>query len=96
MFHGSIPALVTPMRSDGTIDLPAWDALLDFHAREGSDGVVVGGTTGESPVLDRSELEELIRRAKPRLAGRMPVTDARHREFQSSSHDRVTLASPAR
>jgi len=73
MFKGSIPALVTPMRSDGTIDLPAWDALLDFHAREGSDGVVVGGTTGESPVLDRSELEELIRRAKARLAGRMPV-----------------------
>ena len=73
MFKGSIPALVTPMCSDGSIDFPAWDALLDFHAREGSDGVVVGGTTGESPVLDRSELEELIRRAKARLAGRMPV-----------------------
>jgi 4-hydroxy-tetrahydrodipicolinate synthase len=73
MFNGSIPALVTPMRRDGSIDFPAWDALLDFHASEGSDGVVVGGTTGESPVLDRSELEDLIRRAKARLAGRMPV-----------------------
>lgn len=73
MFKGSIPALVTPMRSDGAIDFPAWEALLDFHAREGSDGVVVGGTTGESPVLDRSELEELVRRARARLAGRMPV-----------------------
>jgi len=73
MFKGSIPALVTPMRNDGTIDIPSWEALLDFHAREGSDGVVVGGTTGESPVLDRPELEELIRRAKARLAGRVPV-----------------------
>ena len=73
MFHGSIPALVTPMRDDGAIDFDAWDALLDFHLREGSDGVVVGGTTGESPVLERAELEELVRRARARLAGRIPV-----------------------
>jgi 4-hydroxy-tetrahydrodipicolinate synthase len=73
MFKGSIPALVTPMRDDGTIDFAAWDALLDFHLREGTDGVVVGGTTGESPVLERSELEELVRRAKARVAGRIPV-----------------------
>ena len=73
MFKGSIPALVTPMRDDGAIDFVAWDALLDFHLREGTDGIVVGGTTGESPVLDRAELEELVRRARRRVAGRMPV-----------------------
>ena len=73
MFKGSIPALVTPMRDDGTIDFDAWDALLDFHLRERTDGVVVGGTTGESPVLERSELAELVRRAKTRVAGRIPV-----------------------
>jgi 4-hydroxy-tetrahydrodipicolinate synthase len=73
MFHGSIPALVTPMRDDGAIDFAAWDALLDFHLGEGSDGVVVGGTTGESPVLERAELEELVRRARVRLGGRIPV-----------------------
>ena len=73
MFKGSIPALVTPMRDDGTIDFDAWDTLLDFHLREGTDGVVVGGTTGESPVLDRAELEELVRRARQRVAGRIPV-----------------------
>jgi 4-hydroxy-tetrahydrodipicolinate synthase len=73
MFKGSIPALVTPMRDDGAIDFDAWDALLDFHLREGTDGVVVGGTTGESPVLDCSELEELVRRAKARIGGRIPV-----------------------
>jgi len=49
------------------------DTLLDFHLREGTDGVVVGGTTGESPVLDRAELEELVRRARRRVAGRIPV-----------------------
>jgi 4-hydroxy-tetrahydrodipicolinate synthase len=73
MFKGSIPALVTPMRDDGSIDFGAWDQLLDFHLREGTDGVVVGGTTGESPVLERAELEELVRRAKGRLGGRIPV-----------------------
>jgi 4-hydroxy-tetrahydrodipicolinate synthase len=73
MFQGSIPALVTPMRDDGAIDFDAWDALLDFHLRAGTDGVVVGGTTGESPVLDRAELEELVRRARARLGGRIPV-----------------------
>ncbi len=73
MFKGSIPALVTPMRDDGAIDFEAWDRLLDFHVAEGTDAVVVGGTTGESPALERSELEELIRRAKARVGGRIPV-----------------------
>lgn len=73
MFEGSIPALVTPMREDGGVDLDAWDGLLDFHLREGTDGVVVGGTTGESPTLERAELEALVRRAKTRLKGRIPV-----------------------
>ena len=73
MFKGSIPALVTPMRGDTAIDFEAWDRLLDFHLAEGSDAVVVGGTTGESAALERSELEELIRRARQRIAGRIPL-----------------------
>ena len=73
MFKGSIPALVTPMGADGSVDFGAWEKLLDFHLAAGTDGVVVGGTTGESPVLDRRELEELIRRAKSRVGGRIPV-----------------------
>jgi 4-hydroxy-tetrahydrodipicolinate synthase len=73
MFKGSIPALVTPMRADGAVDFPAWDRLLDFHVAEGTDGVVVGGTTGESPTLETAEVVELVQRAKARLAGRMPV-----------------------
>jgi 4-hydroxy-tetrahydrodipicolinate synthase len=73
MFKGSIPALVTPMRDDGAIDLESWDVLLDFHLREGSDALVVGGTTGESPTLAQDELEALVRRARARVAGRIPV-----------------------
>jgi len=73
MFKGSIPALVTPMRADGAVDFPAWDRLLDFHVAEGTDGVVVGGTTGESPTLETAEVVELVVRAKARLAGRIPV-----------------------
>jgi len=76
MFKGSIPALVTPMRADGSIDFDAWDRLLEFHAAAGTDAVVVGGTTGESPVLERAELGELVRRAAKRLSGRMPVIAA--------------------
>lgn len=73
MFKGSIPALITPMREDGSLDLAAWDRLLDFHLAEGSDAVVVGGTTGESPTVAADELATLIGRAKTRVAGRMPV-----------------------
>ena len=73
MFKGSIPALVTPLRGDGAVDFEAWDRLLDFHLAAGSDAVVVGGTTGESPALERAELEELIRRARKRLGGRIPL-----------------------
>ena len=63
MLSGSLVAIVTPMTADGTLDWPAWDRLLDFHLSEGSDGIVVAGTTGESPVLSVDEIEELTRRA---------------------------------
>jgi 4-hydroxy-tetrahydrodipicolinate synthase len=73
MFKGSIPALVTPMHPDGAVDYAAWDRLLDFHVAEGTDGIVVGGTTGESPTLEPQEVVELVRRAKARVAGRLAV-----------------------
>jgi len=73
MFTGSIPALVTPMLDDGSLDLAAWDRLLDFHKAEESDGLVVGGTTGESPTLTGEELATLVAHAKERVAGSVPV-----------------------
>ena len=73
MFSGSLVAIVTPMLGDGAIDLEAWDRLLDFHARSGTAGVVVGGSTGESVSLSDGELDALLARARRRLGGRIPV-----------------------
>jgi 4-hydroxy-tetrahydrodipicolinate synthase len=73
MFSGSLVAIVTPMTPDGGLDWPAWDRLLDFHVLEGTDGIVVAGTTGESPVLSLDEIEELTRRAVTRCRGRIRV-----------------------
>jgi len=73
MFSGSLVAIVTPMTADGALDWPAWERLLDFHLSEGSDGIVVAGTTGESPVLSIDEIEELTRRAVARCHGRLKV-----------------------
>ena len=73
MFSGSLVAIVTPMTADGALDWPDWDRLLEFHLAEGSDGIVVAGTTGESPVLSLEEIEELTRRAVAVAKGRMKV-----------------------
>ena len=105
MFQGSIPALVTPMTADGAVDFPAWDRVLDFHVSGGTDGVVVAGTTGESPTLERAELEQLVTRAKARLAGRLPViagsgtnstakTIALSRACEAAGADALLLVTP--
>jgi 4-hydroxy-tetrahydrodipicolinate synthase len=73
MFSGSYVAIVTPMRADGAIDHEAWARLLEFHVERGTRGVVVGGTTGESPTLTDSELRELVVRAREQLGGRMQL-----------------------
>ena len=73
MFSGSLVAIVTPMTADGAVDWPAWDRLLDFHLAQGTDGIVVAGTTGESPVLTYEEIADLTRRAVARCGGRLKV-----------------------
>ena len=71
--HGSIPAIVTPMGDDGALDLPALRRLLDWHIAEGSDAIVVVGTTGESPTVDFAEHCQLIETTVQHVAGRVPV-----------------------
>ncbi len=73
MFSGSFVAIVTPMRPDGSIDLAAWQELIEWHAGSGTSGVVVGGTTGESATLSDAELCELTARACRQVRGRMVV-----------------------
>ncbi len=73
MYSGSIVAIVTPMVESGEVDFHAWDALLDWHLAAGTDGIVVAGTTGESPTVSLDEVVELTRRAAARLGGRIPL-----------------------
>ncbi|HXW74089.1 MAG TPA: 4-hydroxy-tetrahydrodipicolinate synthase [Steroidobacteraceae bacterium] len=73
MFGRSLVAIVTPMRADGSVDFEAWARLLDFHAMNGTAGIVVGGTTGESATLTDAELRELTARACAQLNGRLAV-----------------------
>ncbi len=73
MITGSIPAIVTPMHEDGSLDLPGLRRLIDWHVAEGTDGVVVVGTTGESPTVNVDEHCELIRTVVAQAAGRIPV-----------------------
>jgi 4-hydroxy-tetrahydrodipicolinate synthase len=73
MFSGSYVAIVTPMRADGALDFDAWSRLLEFHVAAGTRGIVVGGTTGESPTLTDAELRELVVRAREQLRGRVQL-----------------------
>jgi 4-hydroxy-tetrahydrodipicolinate synthase len=73
MIRGSLVAIVTPMAADGALDLDALRRLIDWHIAEGSDGLVVVGTTGESPTVTYDEHCLLIRSAVEQAAGRVPV-----------------------
>ena len=71
--QGSLVAIVTPMEEDGELDLDAFRRLIDWHIIEGTDGIVVVGTTGESPTVDFDEHHLLIKTAVEHAAKRVPV-----------------------
>ena len=73
MITGSLVAIVTPMHEDGRLDMARFRELIDWHVAEGTDGIVVVGTTGESPTVDFDEHKELIRVAVDHAKGRIPV-----------------------
>ena len=73
MLQGSLVALVTPMESDGSVDWDSLRGLIEFHIREGTDGIVAVGTTGESATLDEHEHCEVIRFTVETVRGRVPV-----------------------
>jgi 4-hydroxy-tetrahydrodipicolinate synthase len=70
---GSLVAIVTPMHADGSLDFERFRGLLDWHVGEGTDGIVVVGTSGESPTVSVEEHWELIRVAVEHVAKRVPV-----------------------
>lgn len=70
---GSIPALVTPMLEDGSVDYASLRKLIDWHIAEGTDCVGVVGTTGESPTVNVEEHREIIRVSVEQAKGRVPI-----------------------
>jgi 4-hydroxy-tetrahydrodipicolinate synthase len=73
MFKGSLVALITPMRDDGSVDEKAYAAFVDWQIREGTHGVVPVGTTGESPTLSHDEHRRVVEIAIEVAKGRVPV-----------------------
>ena len=73
MITGSLVAIVTPMHEDGRLDLARFRQLIDWHVSEGTDGIVVVGTTGESPTVNFDEHKELIKIAVQHSKGRIPI-----------------------
>jgi 4-hydroxy-tetrahydrodipicolinate synthase len=70
---GSMVAIVTPMHDDGSLDLDAFKKLIDWHVGEGTDAIVVVGTTGESPTVDFDEHHLLITTAVEHARHRIPI-----------------------
>jgi len=98
MYAGSLVALVTPMQPNGGIDFDAWSRLLEFQVSNGTSGIVVAGSTGESAFVTDAELAELLSQAR-RVIGRRALLVAntgtndtrsscdRAREFSSTKYD---------
>lgn len=73
MFKGSLVAIVTPMHEDESLDIDALKKLIDFHVAQGTDGIVIVGTTGESPTVNVDEHCLLIETTVAHVAKRIPV-----------------------
>ena len=73
MFKGSLVALITPMREDGSVDEKAYATFVDWQIKEGTHGVVPVGTTGESPTLSHTEHRRVVEIAIEVSNGRVPV-----------------------
>ena len=73
MFHGSMVALVTPMRADGSIDEATLERFVEWQVAEGTQGLVPAGTTGESPTLTHYEHRRVVEIAVSVARGRVPV-----------------------
>jgi 4-hydroxy-tetrahydrodipicolinate synthase len=93
MIKGSIVAIVSPMREDGTLDYDAYRRLIEWHVAEGTNAIVAVGTTGESPTVDPDEHGELIRVAVEAVKGHIPVIAG---TGGNSTHEAIELTRHAR
>jgi 4-hydroxy-tetrahydrodipicolinate synthase len=88
MFRGSLVALVTPMAADESLSWEAFERLIEFHIEQGSDALVVTGTTGESPTLDEEEHCKVICHAVEYARGRVPIIAG---TGSNSTHEAISL-----
>lgn len=93
MFAGSLVALVTPMQPDGSIDFDAWSRLLEFQVAQGTAGIVVAGSTGESATVTDGELSDLLVRARQILNGRAQLIANTGTSSTASSVERARWVS---
>lgn len=93
MITGSLVALITPMKTDGTVDSVKLDELIEFHLKEGTHGIVAVGTTGESATLDYEEHADVIRQVVATVAGRVPVIAG---TGANSTHEAIDLTQRAK
>lgn len=73
MFRGSMVALITPMRQDGSVDGKAFQELVEWQIAEGTEGLIPVGTTGESPTLSHDEHKRVVEMCVEAARGRVPV-----------------------
>jgi 4-hydroxy-tetrahydrodipicolinate synthase len=73
MFKGSIVALVTPMLSNGDVDFSQLEALIEFHIQQGTQALVIAGTTGESATLSPVEHCDLLNKSYEMIKRRLPM-----------------------
>ena len=71
--EGSIVALVTPFKKDGSVDFDALERLIDFHLQNGTDAILTLGTTGESATMTDDEDNSVVAAVVKQVAGRVPV-----------------------
>lgn len=93
-FRGSLVALATPFRG-GELDRTALEGLVDFHVDNGTDGLVVIGTTGEAPTLSSFERRTVVETVVERAAGRLPVVAGVGTNSTSASVENTRFATEA-
>ena len=72
-FFGSIPAIVTPFKKNGDLDLPALEKLVDYQLEGGVDAIVVCGSTGEAATLNDDEYATVIKTVVQKVSKKVPV-----------------------
>ena len=70
---GSLVALATPMKENGDVDIPTLRKVLQWHKEEGTDGVVILGTTGEASTLNDDEKAEIMAVTREEVGGELPI-----------------------